>query len=277
MTESHHHNLRQRFIDMPVVARNDTQRIEPGTKDDYRALARFHYKGRLPGVITAAYRAVHDEPTVVGRYLHKHGERRIIGVLLRALPHLGCELRDHATHHRYRGLGWRRAATMINREFRTISRVIIDPQWRGVGLAVRLVKHALSDPETEFTEALAAMGRVHPFFERAGMTRYERPPRAEHARLIDALTHAGIPPTLLASHALLCERLAALPHETQSWVEAELRRWHRAAFRTTRRAVATMPIDDLLRDARDHLFANPIYYLCDHRPCSRNAPSDRTP
>lgn len=240
-------------------------RIELGSKDDYRALARFHYKGRLPGVITAAYRAVHDAPTVVGRFLARRNERTVIGVLLRSLPHLGCALRDHATHGRYRGLGSRAAAQLINREFRTISRVVINPQWRGVGLAVELVKHALNEPETPYTEALAAMGRVHPFFERAGMQRYDRPPRSEHTRLIDALEHVHIAPTLLASQALLEARLQALPHDMQQWIEAELRRWHRTAFRTPARSLATLSLDTLLRDARDQLFMHPVYYLSDHR------------
>ena len=238
--------------------------IERGSAADFAALARFHYRSRHPGMVTARYRAVLDEPTVIGRYLSRRGERQTIGVLLRSLPRLCCTLRDHATHDRYRGMSWRFRGQMLSREFRTISRVVIDPRWRGAGLAVRMVKQALAEPDTIFTEALAAMGRVHPFFERAGMVRYERPPRAEHARLIDGLKHAGLSPTLLASTRLFNDRFAQLSQENRGWLEAELRHWHRSVFRTSREQLAQLTLDDLQRAARAHVFVHPIYYLAQH-------------
>jgi GNAT superfamily N-acetyltransferase len=155
-------------------------RIEVGSARDYAALAQFHYKGAKIGVVTTVCRMVHETRSVVGRYVQRRSDKAIIGVILRALPHLACSLRDVATRGRYReGLTRRESAIMLNREMRTISRVVIHPQWRGLGLAVMLVKHALAnaEPGVIYTEALAAMGHVHPFFERAGMMRYERPPR----------------------------------------------------------------------------------------------------
>src|SRR5205085_372514 len=117
------------------------------------------------------------EPTVVGRWLQRPERCEVLGVLVRSLPQLCCQLRDLATGGRYRTLRRRDAAVVLNREVRTISRVVIDPRVRGLGLAVRLVRHALThtSPAIHFTEALAAMGRVSPFFQHAGMTRYQRP------------------------------------------------------------------------------------------------------
>jgi len=252
-------------------------RIQRGSRSDYLALASFHYKGAHPGAITSVFSAVHEAPTVIGRYLAREAERCVIGVLVRSLPHLGCSLRDRATHGRYRGLGGKASASLINREVRTISRVVIDPRWRGVGLAVQLVKHALLQPETVFTEALAAMGHVHPFFERAGMQRYERPPRPEHARMIDALSHAQLAVHKLASMSITMTCVERMTIEMQAWLSNELRRWHRAAFRTSPAALRAMTIESLLREARDHLLINPVYYLIDHR--TRNEPhaSHRSP
>src|SRR5207302_8084626 len=61
----------------------------------------------------------------------------------------------------------------INANLRTISRVIVHPQFRALGLSSRLVRCICKHCDTRYTEALAVMGRAHPFFERAGMKRYE--------------------------------------------------------------------------------------------------------
>jgi hypothetical protein len=43
-----------------------------------------------------------------------------------------------------------------------------------------------------FIEGLAVMGRVNPFLEKAGMTRFDAPPSAGCARLIEALSAVGV-------------------------------------------------------------------------------------
>jgi len=255
----------ERFRGASVGRRGDGLRLEAGSYDDYRRLAAFHYKSARPGAVTSVFRLVHRAPTVVGRYLGRGNETEIVGVLVRSLPHLSCRLRDLATRGRYRGLSRRDSAAMLNGELRTISRVVIDPRWRGLGLAVRLVRHVLEHGETIFTEALAAMGRVHPFFERAGMTRYDRPALAHEARLADALHRMELHPSALASSELVAQRLSASDEATRQWFESELRRWHQAGFRARPSAVHRLQVSELLRSARDRLLCRPVYYLFDHR------------
>jgi ABC-type ATPase with predicted acetyltransferase domain len=61
----------------------------------------------------------------------------------------------------------------INKNLRTISRVVVHPQFRGVGLGSELVRRILQECPTRYVETIAAMGKVHPFFEKAGMTRVQ--------------------------------------------------------------------------------------------------------
>ncbi len=243
----------------------ESLRLEPASMADYAALASFHYRGGQPGAVTAVYRLVHDAPTVVGRFLQRRDETTIVGVLVRSLPHLGCALRNLATEDRYRGLPRRDVANLLNREVRTISRVVVHPQWRGLGLAVRLVRHALEHPETVYTESLAAMGRVHPFLERAGMRRYDRPLRAEAARVIDALDRLRITPQQLACVSQVEARINQADSALQTWITHELRRWHRMGARRGQiadRADATM--HTMLVAARNQLLFQPVYYLAHH-------------
>ena len=244
--------------------------FERGTYDDYAALARFHYKSGRPSPAKAVFRITRSAPTVVGRYLRRDDQKQIVGVLVRSLPHLSCQMRDAATRGRYRGMKRRDAAIALNREVRTISRVVIDPQWRGVGLAVKLVRFALDHPQDTdaadnesplFTEALAAMGHVSPFFERAGMTRYDRPLRPEDARLTDALRHLAIDPCMLSSPALVNQHCVDSHHA--AFLTSELRRWLQARRRAGD-AASGMALQDLLIVARDELLSQPVYYLFQH-------------
>jgi GNAT superfamily N-acetyltransferase len=240
----------------------------PGSLADYRALAQFHYRSDWPGAVIDVLRMELPVPTVVGRFLNRRGDCQVVGVLVRSLPALSCRLRDIATNHRYSRLPPRERAVMLNREVRCVSRVVIDPRMRGMGLAVQLVKHAIDHPlpGTLFTEALAAMGRVSPFFERAGMTRYERPvrSRADHARLIDALARVRIAPRMLVSRAMVSDRIAALSETDHRWLDRELRRWRRASRRLPRDVTNAMSMNDLLRQARDELLLSPVYFVYPH-------------
>ena len=253
-----------RFKNIPAQSVADELRLETGTMEDYKRLACFHYKSGRPNAVTTIYRLIHRAPGIAGRFLQRQNQTTVVGVLLRCLPHLGCQLRDEATGFRYRKLSPHSSAVMINREFRTIARVVIHPQWRGLGLAVRLVKHALSNPETIYTEALAAMGHVHPFFERSGMIRYDRPARPEHVRLEEALNRLEIDSTDLASIHLVCDKLKKVNAADQQWIETELRRWNRAAFRTTKDKIEAMNLEQLLIAARNKLLVQPVYYLMHH-------------
>lgn len=280
-------DVRDRFISIGSEdrARDEFENlvIVPGSLSDYRALARFHYRGGKPGAVTSVLCMRRQSPSVIGRYCARGGESELIGVLVRSLPALACGMRDVATRGRYQGLSQHEAAIMLNREVRTISRLVIDPRFRGLGLAVELVKYALRNPEDRnpplrFTEALAAMGRVSPFFERAGMVRHDRPMRREHARLIDAMRYVGLEPFALASLGQARAHLESLHGSTLNWFDRELRRWHRAAHRTRRQLLEALSLEDLLKAARRELLSQPVYYVHQHQVRSSStapAPAER--
>ena len=116
--------LQQRFNALREAANTATSdeppfRIEPGSIDDYRAMARFHYRSQFPGAVTAIIRAVIDEPSLTQRFrgaVTPHASTdHPIGVLLISLPSPACRLRDLATADRYRNLGPREGTSLLNR------------------------------------------------------------------------------------------------------------------------------------------------------------------
>ena len=67
----------------------------------------------------------------------------------------------------------RQRAAFVNGHVRTISRVVVHPQFRGLGLASELVRKLIEVCPTRYVEASAVMAHVHPFFAAAGMYHVE--------------------------------------------------------------------------------------------------------
>ncbi|MFN0010376.1 MAG: GNAT family N-acetyltransferase [Phycisphaerales bacterium] len=177
--------------------------IRPGTRANYENLSPHHYRAARPGPVCRVLVAL-DRTAA-----------NVVGALVVSLPPLNGPWRTWLPP-----CSARERARLINTQVRVISRVIIDPRYRGMGLATRLVRAYLARPLTPRTEALAAMGTVCPFFERAGMTATPRPRSARDARLLSALSLARLSPWRLAAWATL-----PAPTRSNRPLRLALRRW----------------------------------------------------
>jgi ABC-type ATPase with predicted acetyltransferase domain len=95
-------------------------------------------------------------------------DARVVAVGVLSYPVPSCRPRE-----RWFGLGPSRRENLVfaNANLRTISRVIVHPQFRSLGLSTALVGCLCAHCDTRYVEAIAQMGHVHPLFTRAGMTR----------------------------------------------------------------------------------------------------------
>ncbi|MEM7628732.1 MAG: GNAT family N-acetyltransferase [Planctomycetota bacterium] len=195
-------------------ARPPRVRIEDGTWDDYASLAHHHYRAGRP--------ATRERVLCAHRRL-PNGSTRIAGALVVSRPTLNGAHRQLAWPGRYHGAAardeQRAQAARINRELRCISRVVVEPASRGLGIAKRLVEAYLNDPAAPAAESIASMGAACPFFERAGMTAYPLLPTPAALRFGDALAHAGIEPRCACAPAA-ASALAADP-----LIASEAHRW----------------------------------------------------
>ena len=173
--------------------------IRRGGIEDYRRLAHFHYAPGHPatraGVWVVTYRGGSEgrneyckmqigncKFSIEGVRGRRRRVSRVVAVAVLSYPTAALRARERAL-----GLGgprYGRKLAWANRNLRTISRVIVHPQFRGLGLAGRLVRRALRDAPVRYVEAVAAMGEVHPLFERAGMRRIEPAGEGEAAYFI---------------------------------------------------------------------------------------------
>lgn len=135
--------------------------LELGSARDFGRLERFHYRARRPATWCQVW---------VVRYRSGREGSMLAGAGVLSYPTLSCHAREEA-------LGIEEMVRSdktrwINRHVRTISRVAVHPTFRSLGLARALVRCMLYHCPTRYVEALAGMGRAHPFFELAGMRGY---------------------------------------------------------------------------------------------------------
>ncbi|MBE3070291.1 MAG: hypothetical protein IMZ66_08650 [Planctomycetes bacterium] len=246
-------------------------RVEPGAHDDWLALAPLHYRSHAAGAVTAVFRVVY-EGTAARRPV-------LAGVVVYSRPSLSLGARDRATGGRYRtgGLGRVAMARAVNAELRVISRIVIAPNWRGLGLASRLVAETLPLAGTPYVEAMAAMGRVHPLFERAGMTAYPPPPSPHGERLAAALEAAGLARADRRSADRLARCLDALDAPARRLAEREIARWARSYLGAKNHRTNRPSRRRMLELVVRHLDSAPVYYLWRRPDTPENEPPRATP
>ncbi len=182
--------------------------IVSGNIRDYDILSPFHYLGGRP----AAHKRVYVIRTPKNKV--SQGVSSIAAVLVVSPPLVNVRGRNLATGGRYVGPDRGGGMALLNAEMECISRVIVHPVFRGCGLAVRLVRHAIATARSPLMEALAAMGAVHPFFEKAGMTAYLLGPNKHITRFISAaeavgLSREALPAVAPVKKILGCKRTRA--------------------------------------------------------------------
>ena len=159
--------------------------IVPGDMSDYGLLAAYHYRDSRPVGVKAVYTI---RPK---RALGSFG-RRPAGVIVYTMPNPRIELRTIATGGAFSGLDRQTELELLNRHVRCIARVIVEPRFRGIGLAVRLVRETMPMLNVPIIEALGVMPLVNPFLERAGMKSFEPRVPVEHVELLEAFSAVGI-------------------------------------------------------------------------------------
>jgi len=224
--------------------------VKAGPKE-YHELSVFHYREPSLSPHNAIY-AIKD--------MHP-GRRRLgsdVGVIVYTMPIANLELRNIATCGMFEGFGQRRLQLqMVNSHIRSISRVIIDPRYRGLGLAARLVRETMPKLNTPIIESLAVMGQINPFFEKAGMKPYfgKTPPR--NVKLTEAFGMIGIEDNDFVDAKAVQQKLEKLNAAEAKFIDRQIKIFLQAYGKRR-----NMPGGiDRIRYVLSKLTARPVYYI----------------
>jgi hypothetical protein len=191
-------------------------RITPGTLDDYKRLAHFHYRDNRAAAFTNIF-VIRPVGNLAARL-----RATTIGVICYRMPSPGVELRSIATDNLFAGLDNATRMAAINKNIRCISRVIIEPRFRGLSLAGRLVRETMPKINVPIIEAMAVMGLVNPFFEKAGMTPFAAKTPRRCVQLAEALSMVGIERRQLIDPRKVQLKLDKLSRNKAEFIEGQM-------------------------------------------------------
>ena len=224
-------------------------RIELGCLNDYKQLAHYHYRSNKLGPFERIF-ALKPAPTAGLR-------QQAVGVIVYSMPSSGLELRNAATDNFFVGFDRSTQLALINRNIRCISRVIIEPRFRGLGLASRLVRQTMPRMNIPIIEAMAVMGLVNPFFEKAGMKALTAKTPVRCVRLIEAFSVVGIEEPGLIDAEKVQQKLARLPSAKAEFIERQIR-----SFLQSYGSCRNMQIGpERTRYVLSKLTFRPVYYI----------------
>lgn len=225
-------------------------RIIRGGIEDYKRLARYHYRGGSPGAYTSIFTI--RPSRIMGAQL---GDEPV-GVIVYGLPSAGSELRNIATGKIFSGFDNRTRLGLINKNIRCIRRVVIEPRFRGLGLASRLVRETMPEAGVPIVEAMAVMGLVNPFFEKAGMKSYRANLPERCVRLVEALSLVGIEEDELIDAEKVQGKLDNLKRNEAGFIEEEIGRFLQSYGKRRNR-----PGLERTRFLLSKLTDRPVYYI----------------
>jgi GNAT superfamily N-acetyltransferase len=163
--------------------------ITQGTTEDWRKLAGFHYRSHK----IAAPRKI---------FCLKRGEE-LCGVIVYNYPPPTCFGRRLVLP--------KMPMTELNKKLSIITRVVVHPKYRTIGLGTKLVKETLSRAGTEYVEMPAVMAKYNPFAEKAGMQKIaEQHPPKEALKIAETLQYLGFKIQLLGSEKYVLIKLQSL-------------------------------------------------------------------
>jgi hypothetical protein len=99
----------------------------------------------------------------------------------------------------------------LNEKLSSISRVVVHPKYRTIGLGNKLVQESLPLAGTDFVEMSAVMAKYNPFAEKAGMKKIvEQEPPKEVIAILRVLQSLDFNDQNLASERRALEKLQTL-------------------------------------------------------------------
>ena len=167
-------------------------RVEEGNYEDWKQLAGFHYRSHRVGAYKKIFRLTRGE--------------ELCGVIIYTVP-------TPIAYGRSRVLP-KMPYKELCRVLSTISRVVVHPKYRTIGLGAKLVRETLPLAGTPYVEMIAVMAKYNPFAEKAGMIKVaESRPDPKLIRAAEALTALGFNLHFLGSRRYIRSKLGSLSPE----------------------------------------------------------------
>jgi len=233
-------------------------KIVPGTIADYKLLSRFHYRESQTGPTAAVYKIIDTHPM-------REQIEPVVGVIVYSMPACAVQLRNIATQGLFTTSGSSSVnMRLINQNIRTIARVVIEPRYRALGLAYELVQKTMPLLNIPYIESLAVMGKINPFFEKAGMMKFKANEPLRSVKLKEALSAVGIEPIDLVDAERTQHKLENLNQKAKDFIEKQITNFLTAYGRRLKNTPNNLKRTQFVIS---RLSERPVYYLWRNAAC----------
>jgi len=163
--------------------------IEQGTTQDWKKLANHHYRSH--------------KITAPRKIFTLTRNKELCGVIVYSYPPPTCFGRNHILP--------KMPMKQLNQQLSIISRIVIHPKYRTIGLGTKLIKETLDLAGTQYVEMPAVMAKYNPFAEKAGMQKItEQQPSKQAQKITQTLQQLGFNTQTLANQKQVLETLQSL-------------------------------------------------------------------
>ncbi|MEM3760357.1 MAG: ATP-binding cassette domain-containing protein [Candidatus Bathyarchaeia archaeon] len=184
-------------------------RIKEGSVKDWQQLAEFHYRSHKVAGIRKIFKLARGD--------------ELCGVIVYSYPPSICFGRKFILP--------KTTIRELNEKLSTISRVVVHPKYRTIGLGTKLVRETLSLAGTPYVEMPAVMAKYNPFAEKAGMQKItEQPPPEEAVKIAEGLQQLSFNIQLLGSEKYVLNKLRRLSKVDLEKVRELFTRYGHARF-----------------------------------------------
>ena len=167
-------------------------RVVKGSYQDWKTLAGFHYRSHRIAAPRKIFCLKRDD--------------ELCGVIVYCYPPIACFGRCQVLP--------KMSIKELNEKLSIISRVVVHPKYRTIGLGVKLLRETLPLAGTRYVEMVAVMAKYNPFGEKAGMQKIaEQPPSKKALAITQVLSELGFNIQLLGSEKYVLNKLRTLKLE----------------------------------------------------------------
>ena len=229
----------------------DKLEIVASNAADYERLAHYHYRDSRLGPFAAIF-ALKPRKGLASRL-----KTDTAGVIVYKMPSPALELRNIATGNMFSGFDRTTGLALVNKTIRCISRVIIEPRFRGLGLASTLVRETMPRMNMPIIEAMAVMGLINPFFEKAGMKAYHAKQPTRCVQLIEAFSMVGIEEAELIWPRKVQRKIESLQPNKAEFIERQIKTFLQSYGKRRQMKPGT----ERTRYVLSKLTFRPVYYI----------------
>jgi GNAT superfamily N-acetyltransferase len=240
----------------------DPIQYERGSMRDWHSLRHLHYQTKHPGAVRTVHKLTHpdlDHPAAVA---------------VLAYPDQHCAARRAVTGDAYSPISDRAKYHRLNQEVARLSRIVVTPELRGLGLAKQLIESIAWHEPLAWLECSAAMSRHHAFLLNADFMQVPQPETPILKRWRQWCEATGMHRVAPASGTELAGAIKDLSVRQQKEGKAVIwRLYHRAVLHRRNGSKSPKrvpnPADSRWWEAYEYAaqrtYAGPIYWIRDCR------------